>query len=643
MSLLTIQGLGFDYGGHVVLDGANLTLHRGERYGLVGVNGAGKSTLMRLIAGELAAVSGKVERAARVSVGYLKQDTAMQSGESVIDAVRERAFGDLLEIEARLSVLTQRMGEGDDDPALLDEYGKLHERFEGSDGYTMDSRTESALLGLGFEMDRLDQPVNTLSGGQKRRAALAAILLAPHDVLLLDEPTNHLDLEAREWLEAHLAERKGAVMVISHDRAFLDNATQFTLHLVKARLRRYSGGYTRFLKQWDEERVQWEEQYRRQQEHIEKTEAFIRKHIAGVRTQQAKSRRKQLAHLDRIEAPPGEGIELKIHLESRRPSGSVVLETHGVGMAFDGLSLYSGVDLQILRGEKVGILGPNGTGKTTLLRILARQLVPTEGRLQLGNNVDIGYYDQELSLVQDGRTLLEEIRSVEPAASDGDLRSLLGAFGFSGDTVEQKVGTLSGGERARLSLLHLILERHNTLLLDEPTNHLDTDTREALEAALTTFDGTLVVVSHDRYFLNRICNRIVAFEARAGGGDARVWQVLGNYDDYRRSVQAERQAPTVAPPAPEPVAAPRPAPTRKRDFSKNELRKVRREAQDLEDEITLLEADLESMGAKMSGGDRDMADLARRAQELQKSLDAKMERWEELTALLERDPGEGPA
>ncbi|RKZ11851.1 ABC transporter ATP-binding protein, partial [bacterium] len=257
MSLLTLQNLGFDYGGQPVFSGVNLTVHRGERYGLVGANGAGKSTLMRLIIGEMDPVTGKLERSARVTVGYLEQDTVLDTDRPLREAVRQRAFGELLEIEAELEVLGQKLG--DDDAAALERYGHLHERFEQADGYTMDSRTEAALHGLGFPQDRLDQPVNTLSGGQKRRAALAAMLLAPFDVLLVDEPTNHLDLEAREWLESHLRDRPGALIAISHDRAFLDQATAYTLHLVNGRLNRFTGGYTKFQKAWREQKAQWEE------------------------------------------------------------------------------------------------------------------------------------------------------------------------------------------------------------------------------------------------------------------------------------------------------------------------------------------------------------------------------------------------
>lgn len=638
MSLLTLQNLGFDYGGQPVFEGVNLTVHEGERYGLVGANGAGKSTLMRLIAGEMDPVQGRVELSGRVRVGYLEQDTVLDSDRPLREAVRERAFGELLGIETELAGLSERL----DDAAVLERYGELHERFERAGGYTMDSRTDAALHGLGFELGRLDQPVNTLSGGQKRRAALAAMLLAPFDVLLIDEPTNHLDLEAREWLEAHLRDRAGAMIAISHDRAFLDNATGYTLHLVNGRLNRFSGSYTKFQKAWREQKAQWEEQYRRQQQQIQKTEAFIRKNIAGQKTNQAKSRRKQLDRLERVEAPPNEGQQLRMHIAPARESGSLVFEGRKLAQRFGELELFADVDLQILRGDKIGILGANGTGKTTLIKVLTRADAPAAGTLVTGTNVDIGYYDQDLQLVNDANTVLKEIHALDPSMPEGDVRSMLGAFQFSGDMVEQPVRTLSGGERARLSLLKLILQRHNVLLLDEPTNHLDTETREALEEALAGFSGTLIVVSHDRYFLNRICDRIFAFTGRAGGGDGELRQFLGNYDDYRYRIAAEREQASAArarsaKPAPVPAASV--APRRKRDFSKNELQKIRREILVLEEEIALIETDIELSGESMSDGSlsgEDMARMAAHVQKQQETLDGKMARWEELTEFMER-------
>jgi len=650
LSLLTLQSLEFDYAGHTVLDGVNLTVHPGERYGLVGVNGAGKSTLLRLIHGEIEPKRGRIERSGRVRVGTLEQDTRLDSDRPLREAVREEAFGELLAIEAELSRLSERMGAGEDDPALIEEYGRLHEEFERSDGYTMESRVNAALQGLGFAPDRLDQPVSQLSGGQKRRAALAALLLAPFDIILVDEPTNHLDLEAREWLEAHLRDRRGAMIAISHDRAFLDNATESTLHLVNGKLHRFQGAYTKFTRAWAEQKEQWEEQYERQQQRIAKTEAYIRKNIAGQRTNQAKSRRKQLARLERMEAPPNEGRKLRMRIEPARESGAVVLEAHDLALRFGELSLFEQLDLQVLRGEKVGILGPNGTGKTSLLRVLTRETTPSTGRLVFGSNVDLGYYDQDLRLVSDSNTVLREIHQMDPLMSEGDVRSMLGAFAFSGDMIEQEVRTLSGGERARLSLLKLILERHNTLLLDEPTNHLDTDTREALEEALVGYPGTLIVVSHDRYFLNRICNRIWAFQSVAGGGTGGVRQFLGNYDDYRYRLQSEREAGATSPPRP-PEAAPAvavaPAQVEvgartKRQLSKNELKRIRREIADLEEEVGLLETSIDLAGEEMSSGalaGDDMARAAARVQEQQHELEQKMARWEELNAVMERERG----
>ena len=659
MSLLTLQSLEFDYAGHTVLDGVNLTVNAGERYGLIGVNGAGKSTLLRLIHGEMDPARGRVERSSRLRIGFLEQDTALDTELPLREAVRREAFSELLAMEAELARLSDRMGAGENDPEIVERYGSLHESFERADGYTMESRIDAALHGLGFAIDRLDQPTCELSGGQKRRAALAALLLAPYDVILVDEPTNHLDLEAREWLEAHLRERRGAMIAISHDRAFLDNATEYTLHLINGKLHRFQGAYTKFAKMWAEQKEQWEEQYKRQQDHIAKTEAYIRKNIAGQRTNQAKSRRKQLARLDRMEAPPNEGKKLRLRIEPARESGAVVCETDQLALRFGDLTLFERLDLQILKGEKIGILGPNGTGKTSLLRVLTREITPSAGKIVFGSNVDLGYYDQDLRLVNDSNTVLREIHQMDPLMAEGDVRSMLGAFAFTGDMIEQEVRTLSGGERARLSLLKLILERHNLLLLDEPTNHLDTDTREALEEALVGFTGSLIVFSHDRYFLNRICNRILAFQSKAGGGTnlgtGGIRQFLGNYDDYRYRLQSEREAAVEhkgsAPRSgskPAPAVAPSVEPTgpvavegrAKKHLSKNELKKIRREIQDLEEEIELLESAIDLAGEEMSSGSLEgeaMAKAAAKVQAQQKTLEEKMGRWEELNAVMERE------
>jgi ATP-binding cassette subfamily F protein 3 len=638
LSLLTLTDAAFDYGREKILDGVGLSVHEGVRYALVGPNGAGKTTLLGVLSGEIALHRGQRALTGGVTMRYLRQDTVLGLGgrdgeaggneQPLRDAVRASAFAHELDLQAELDALARRLAAADpDDTAAHDDLiarqGRLQTEFERLDGYTLESRLEAALWGVGLRRAVWDHPLGRLSGGERRRAALAATLLGRATLLLLDEPTNHLDLESCEWLESHLQDRQGAAIIISHDRWFLDRVAQRTLHLERGRLDDYAGNYSFYLRAGAERRRQDEAAWQRQQDHIRQTEAFIRKNIEGQKTKQAQARRKQLARLDRVDRPAPVQSNYRFDLRPGRESGGTVLQVEGLAKGFEGRVLFRDIDLHVVRGERVGILGPNGCGKTTLLRILTGQQTADAGRVVRGHNVDLGVYDQNLQIVSDHHTVLGEMQAVDPGATIGELRTFLAAFGFGEEMIDRPVSSLSGGERGRLALLRLIKEGHNTLLLDEPTNHLDIRARESLEQALQDFTGTMVMVSHDRRFMDS----------------------LGNYTEYvqrreqaRRAAAADQPAPATAAPTPAPVSAPAATSPAATTLSKNEQARRRAWIAEVERSIEDLEAEKEEVLAAMSSPDCDNArrlELADRCAAIDSELADAMSRWEQWHAELE--------
>jgi len=523
--MLTLTEASFDFGRERILRGASFAIYEGQKCALVGPNGAGKTTLLNILAGELALHGGSRTLLGGTQLKYLRQETTLEVSAHgpgrVVDAVADAAFHRERQLERELADVAARLAAPHDESAqhqLVREQGRLQDEFERRNGYTMQSRLEAALTGVGLPRATWELGPDRLSGGERRRAALASVLLSGADLLLLDEPTNHLDLESCEWLENFLEGYRGAAVIVSHDRWFLDRATKRTLHLDRGRVASYSGNYSFYDEQsklrWEQDEAAWQ----RQQAKLKVTEDYIRRNIEGQKTKQAQSRRKQLDKEERLERPSTEPGLYRFRLQPLRASGGTVLEAHGLGKSFGERTLLRGLDLHVSRGDRLGIIGPNGCGKSTLLKLLAGQLVPDAGRVVVGHNVDLGYYDQELSGVSDHNTVIAEIGSVDPAATLGELRSFLAAFGYGEDLYDRPVGQLSGGERGRLALLRLIKEGHNTLLLDEPTNHLDVRSRESLEAALREFDGTLIVVSHDRRFLDKVVSKLVVFAPLDGAG-----------------------------------------------------------------------------------------------------------------------------
>ncbi len=553
MAVITLQHVSKSFAGKPVLTGLSVQFERGERIGLVGANGAGKSTVLRIIAGREKPDAGAVHVARHLRIGYLPQEANFRSDRTLRDAMLA-VFQDLRDKAARLRELEGQLGETGAnpaawDPAVLEEYTGLLARFEERGGYTFEQRVEQVLSGLGFARELWDQPASVLSGGQRTRARLARLLLEQPDFLLLDEPTNHLDLETTEWLETFLAGWRGGLVVVSHDRYFLDKATKRTVEVIDGKAESYPAPYSRYLYLRAEHYRRRQKEYAAQQQHIAKTEEFIRRYGAGQRSKEARGRQKRLDRLERIEAAPQQRRALDA-LALGRPtrSGEIVLSTVRLRAGYPGKQLLALPNVQVARGQRVALIGPNGTGKSTLLRTLVGEIPPLGGSFAWGTNVAVGYYAQSHEGLHRNRTLLEEIQDARPMSEEA-ARGYLGRFLFRGDDVFQKVADLSGGERSRVALARLTLQRANMLLLDEPTNHLDIASRDALEGVLRDYDGTMLFVSHDRYFIDAVATTVWAVE----DGAVRVYP--GSYSDYQ---EARARG---LPPQPslhdEPAAAPR--------------------------------------------------------------------------------------
>ena len=516
------------YGVQDVLRGTTLQVNPGEHVGLVGRNGAGKSTIFRLVRGDESPDRGDVVRARGVKLGLLDQHVHFKPGSTVHESALA-AFGRLQQIEHEMHELEHRMADAVDDlDKILERYSDLQHEFEHEGGFEYTAKAESILQGLGFERDMWSLETEKLSGGQQNRLGLACLLLAAPDVLLLDEPTNHLDVNAVEWLEEFLREYEAAYVIVSHDRYFLDRACRRIIELENGRASTYTGNYSDYLVEREERREAQQRAYDNQQHLIAKTEEFIRRNLAGQKTKQAKSRRKMLEKLERIEAVPQDQSSGDFRLNSIERAGNHVLTVNELSIGYPDKMLASDISFLLRRGECLGIIGPNGSGKTTFLRTILNKLAPLSGEISWGSKVQIGYYAQQLDDLDDRNEIIMELRRVAPSqATAGELRSFLAKFLFSGDDVYKHVRDLSGGEKGRLALAKLIYSRVNVLVLDEPTNHLDIPSRESLEEALSAYEGTIVTISHDRYFLDRVATQIMALD---GVGGAEHYD--GDYTEY---------------------------------------------------------------------------------------------------------------
>ncbi len=513
------------YGGNEILKGITFQINPGEKAGLVGRNGAGKTTVFRIVTGTEGPDSGEMISVNGLRLGLLDQHVDFGTGETVHTAALT-AFKEIHDMEAEMRELEMRMAT-DHSQEVLDRYADLQIRFEHADGFSYAARAESILLGLGFNREMWSADTGTLSGGQKNRLGMARLLLSASDVLLLDEPTNHLDVEAVEWLEQFLAEYDKTYVVISHDRYFLDRTTNRIIEIDRGQAVTYKGNYSDFLEERELRREQQRREYENQQSLINKTEEFIRRNLEGQKTKQAKSRRNMLQRMDRIEAVASEKSGGSFGLKKVERTGNNVLTTEDLAIGYPTRTLATGLNLSLHRGEALGIIGANGTGKTTFLKTVLGQLREVSGTLTWGTKANIGYYAQNLEDLYAGNEVIQELRRVAPMADNGTLRGFLAKFLFFGEDVFKPVSALSGGEKGRLSLAKLIYSEKNILVLDEPTNHLDIPSRESLETALDEYTGTVIVVSHDRYFLDKIATQILSFER-----DGSILQFSGNYSEF---------------------------------------------------------------------------------------------------------------
>jgi ATP-binding cassette subfamily F protein 3 len=516
------------YGAQDVLRGASLQVNPNEHVGLVGRNGAGKTTIFRLVTEEETPDSGEVARARALKLGLLAQHVHFKAGSTVHESALA-AFGHLQQIEHEMHELEHRMADaGDDLEKILSRYSDLQHEFEHEGGFEYSAKAEAILQGLGFDRESWQMETGKLSGGQQNRLGLACLLLSEPDVLLLDEPTNHLDVGAVEWLEEFLQTYAAGFVIISHDRYFLDRACRRIIEVEAGRTTSYTGNYSAYLVEREERREIQQRAFDNQQRLIAKTEEFIRKNLAGQKTKQAKSRRTQLARLERIDAVRVDQSAGNFRLQEVERAGTHVLTITEGSVGYPGKLLADNISLILRRGECLGVIGPNGSGKTTFLRTILGQISPLSGEVRWGSKVQIGYYAQQLEDLDDRNEVIMELRRVAPAtAAGGELRSFLAKFLFVGDDVYKHVGDLSGGEKGRLSLAKLIYSRVNVLVLDEPTNHLDIPSREGLEEALGAYDGTIITISHDRYFLDRVATQILALD-----GEGHAEHYNGDYTEY---------------------------------------------------------------------------------------------------------------
>ena len=633
MALITVSGLMMEFGDQRLFENMNFEIQKGDRVGLIGVNGSGKTTLFRILTGEYSPTDGTVVINKNSTVGYMQQHVCRNLERSAYDEVMT-VFDDLIRMEEELEGLNVLIGAVHDEiDEMVERQAFLHDEFTRRGGLTCRSRARSALLGLGFDDEKMQLPISALSGGQRAKLQLAKLLLCGADVLLLDEPTNHLDTESVEWLEQFLTESGCSYIVISHDRYFLDKTTNKTFEIENKKMARYNGNYTAFLPQKQEHLLSMQRAYDNTMKEIERLEGIIEQQKRwnrekNIRT--AESKQKVIDRLERnLEKPENAPSAIHFDLGIRNQSGNDVLELENVSLSFGGEPIFKDVAMDIKRGERIFILGPNGCGKTSLLKTILGKYKAQSGRISFGEGVRTGYYDQIQTGMDSEKTVFQELSDSFPAMTNTEIRSTLARFLFKNDDVFKELSTLSGGERARVLLTKLMLGRANFLLLDEPTNHLDINSCEALESALKEYEGTLLIVSHDRYLINALADRI--FYLSADG--IQVYE--GSYEDYLKKAEPFRKK-TVA-------ADAEPKQEKQVDYKKKkELDAQRRKAKArlgrLEKEISDAEERLSELNEMLNSPEvsSDYEKLLKTTDEItqtESALEVMYGEWEELSEL----------
>ncbi|NLB87927.1 MAG: ABC-F family ATP-binding cassette domain-containing protein [Syntrophomonadaceae bacterium] len=627
MIVLQAKDLTISFGGQKVFDEISLAINEKERIGLVGVNGSGKSTLLKCLTRELEPDKGDIYISSQTTYAYLEQlpdyDIEKTAWEVVMDS-----FEDLLAMRQTLRELESKMARADEQELdkIMAKYAEVTEAYELNNGYLCESMAQKILTGLGFSEEEYSRPIKTFSGGQKTRLNIARLLALEPDILYLDEPTNHLDMSSVEWLEEHLQNYKGTIIVVSHDRMFLDKTATRILELSNRKLYSYPGNYSNYLKQKALISAAWEKAYQKQQAYIKKTEAYIARYKAGIKSKQAQGRQKQLDRLERIENVAKDATIAPWEFKLQQDSGQDVLKAEDLAKSYNDELLFSKVNIHLRKGDKVAVVGPNGCGKTTLLKIILGQVLPDRGNVNIGSRIIMGYFSQEFENLNQERTVLDEIIysfdiTIEQA------RTLLGRMLFTGDDVLKTISSLSGGEKARIAILKLLLTGANFLILDDPTNHLDIESRLVVEDMLANYPGTILMVSHDRYFIDQIVNQLLVFEKKT------IKHFLGNYSEYHHQKVMENlnQPKDVEKKKPSEQQLKRIEDKEKARIErrlKRDLSEVEDKIADLEQQIAIIETDLAD--PQYYADVEKVQELSQKLEALNNELDMLYEKWEEL-------------
>ncbi len=640
MAILTVNNIKKMFGTDVIIQDITFEVQKGDRIGLVGINGSGKTTLFKVLNGEYTADEGTFTPARETSIGYMEQHVCRDMEKPAFDEVMT-VFAPLLKMEAEIEVLTTKISEMPENlNELIEKQAELNDRFIADGGLTCRNRAKSTLIGLGFAPEQIYAPIGVLSGGQKAKIQLAKMLLGESNLLLLDEPTNHLDIPSVEWLEDFLKNYNGSYIVISHDRYFLDAVTNRTFEIENTRLTEYKGNYTKYLQLKEENRLAMQRVYDNTQREIKRIEGIIEQQKRFNQERNYVTIASKQKSIDRLQAtlekPEDDPDIIKFQFKASQRGGNDVLEAEELALSFGDHRLFKNVNLDIKRGEKVFLIGPNGCGKTSLLKVLLHIYKQTFGDFRFGANIDIGYYDQAQGNLDESKTVIDEIWDLHPYMTQTQVRSALAVFLFKGEDVYKPVKGLSGGERARVLLLKLMLSKANLLILDEPTNHLDIGSCEALENALLGYDGTLFVVSHDRYLINKLADKIYYLTPSG------TTLYLGNYDAYLETRQKQEAAKAAAEAENENAVPKANTVYKQKKERASEIRKRRAALSKCEREIEAAEAEIDTLNEQLSNPEtasdyEKMMEITNKITEQKALADSLMDDWTELTLWLEEN------